>query len=178
MHSSFLLSLLSAGALTLALPYSSTEPTTTTLDVFTNHPASAAPTNSLQVPKSNLTSVTDTASSTSSSFSKRSSHYGWVGSFDNSDCKGKPQGNRPKVDTGNCIKFTPETNFVGVYWGTWPLDFVSFDVYTDENCQNPVRNDPIVESDYSKVKGPGSCIPVSVVGARWGSFKEHVAGLR
>ncbi len=170
MLSSFLLSLLSAGALTLALPYSSTEPTTTTtLDAFTNYPVPAAPTDGLNLPKSNLTSAANTTSSTTSS--KLGSHWGWIGSFDKGDCTGKPHNNRPEVN-GDCQKFTPETDFVGVSWGSWPWSFDSFDVFTDENCKN-FASKTIKKPDYDNKVGPGSCYSVSKLGGHWGSFRKH-----
>lgn len=61
----------------------------------------------------------DYSNGTATQLEKRS-HYAWVGSFDdsNTNCAGKPlPGPRPKVKNSDCVKFTPSTSRVGIYWG-------------------------------------------------------------
>lgn len=49
-------------------------------------------------------------------------------------CMGKYDvGVRPKIKEG-CVKFDPISNWVGINWGTYPLDFPSLNVYRDDRC--------------------------------------------
>lgn len=76
------------------------------------------------------------------------------------------------MNTGDCIKFHPDSDFVGVNWGTWPLTFDSFDAFTDDNCQKSATS-VIKKPDYESKTGPGMCYSVSALGAPWGSIRKH-----
>ncbi len=114
MHSSILLSILSAGALTLALPHSG---------------------NDLQPCNTNLT-VSD--NSTSNILEKRA-HYGWVGSFDGKECtgdylSGKGENTRPKVTSEGCFPFNPVSDNIGWNWGEEGHTFKGIASYHDKAC--------------------------------------------
>lgn len=170
MHPRFFLSVLSAGALTLALPYISLEPTTTTSEPATGSLASVASTVGLHLSKASSPSpnITDAESSI-----ERRSNYGWIGSFEKGDCSGDHHKNRPKLDNNDCIPFTPDTDFVGVSWGSWPLTVSAFDAFTDQGCKN-FATKTIKKPNFDNAKGPGSCYQVSKLGGHWGSIRLNL----
>lgn len=140
--------LLSAGALhtTLALP-------TNLTNVFSN-----------EVP----------LNETTSDLEKRS-HWGWIGSYQWNDwsCKGSLIGTRPKVDNNDCIAFSPVSDNVGIYWGSSPLGFDAFDIFSDTKCK-VFAGKTINKPDYYSETGPGLCTSVKKHGAKWGSIRNHL----
>lgn len=73
---------------------------------------------------------------TGSNLAKRFDH-GWIGSFEDEQCSGKPVGPRPEIHLDDCIAFTPSISagFVGIFFGTGVYDFDQLTVYADNNCE-------------------------------------------
>lgn len=70
----------------------------------------------------------------------RSWHYGYVGSYADSDCKGFPLlGDRPKLDGGfnaHCKSFKPVNDTIGIFWGEVSNESREVTFYADDNCQD------------------------------------------
>ena len=93
---------------------------------------------------------------------KFGSHYGWAGSFDQLGCAGNPVkgSDRPKFDDQACRKVDLPADYLGVYWGSWPLGFTNLGLFTDEGCKNKAAE---ISQGHGQSIGPGACIQLSQV---------------
>lgn len=163
MHSHYFL-LLSAGALALALPYDTTSPEATAVEWPSTNLPTATETPEIPSTAAALTNNTDEEPH----ILPRVSHYGWIASYDNGGCTGHHHKNRPKIHSG-CQKFTTETDFVGLSWGSWPLGFKALDVFTDEDCTEYAAK-TIKNPGWNDAEGPSYCLQVSKHGKPWKSI--------
>ena len=80
-----------------------------------------------------------TANQTISNLEKRGQH-GWIGTFDDSQCKGPETGPRPELHLDGCTAFTPAiaTGYFGIYFGTGVYAFDHLRMFTDAGCKTSV----------------------------------------
>lgn len=70
---------------------------------------------------------------------------------------------------GECIKFKPISDNVGINWGTWPYTVHGLDAFSDENCKTKVGQ------TIDKPKNGMTCLSVKgqAFGKGWRSVKYH-----
>lgn len=97
-----------------------------------------------------------TPNETNSTLEKRA-HYGWIGAFDGSNCRGNLIGPRPDIEhsiSGGCTAFSPGTNNIAINFGTGLLSFSSVKFWSDANCKNVVDGP---KTDYQQPSGGYGC---------------------
>ena len=124
-----------------------------------------------------------TTSTSSSTELEKRFHYGWVGSFDNSDCSGDPNplGVRPELDYENgveCDSFQYVIgDWIGINYGTGAYSWAGATFYSDSQCQNVSS----LNSYHTVVPGPNGMACIfppkgtvinSVQGTNWVEPKE------
>ena len=139
---------------------------TTVLFTLLSACALALPTHHHSAPPSIFTNFTDDIPEDVPTALEKRAHYGWLASYSDSHCKGSYAGPRPKIH-GECIRFAPISDAVGINWGTWPLSSGALDVFHDEHCQKKVS-----KTIYAPKTG-SSCISVKKHGENWGSVRYH-----
>ena len=102
-----------------------------------------------------------------STLEKRST-WPWISSFQHGDCTKSHVGTRPKIHD-NCLDFSPVTDNVGIYWGTWPYQVGGFEVYRNTKCEGtPISF--IERPGFYNKKGTQSCVSQKNHGGSWGSI--------
>lgn len=89
-------------------------------------------------------------SNETSSFLEKRSHYGWIGSYSQRDCRGTLYGDRPEIKKGitsGCTGFSPSTDNIAINFGTATLGFNSVKFWADESCNVVVAGS---KTEYSK----------------------------
>ena len=95
------------------------------------------------------------------------SNYGWIGNLANCTSEAEPFGPRPKIE-GDCISFSPQGAFVGISWGSWPLDVSTLEIFESDDCTGDSWTNWVVGQDKN---GPGSCFEVKDLERGVGSLK-------
>lgn len=118
-----------------------------------------------------LPAVIEPALPLNTSVLEKRAHHMWIGPYADTDdtCRTLLPGPRPELK-GDCVKFSSATDNVGINWGSFPLNFMTLDVFKDEDCKDFARTS-IPAPQYVHDKGANTCLNQKINGGPWKSVK-------